>query len=59
MTAQQLTRPSLLAITATAALRRQLPPSLGFTQNPYVNLGKVDNRGIEFALRGITLHPLE
>ncbi|HEY2852747.1 MAG TPA: SusC/RagA family TonB-linked outer membrane protein [Gemmatimonadaceae bacterium] len=38
--------------TSDLLLRRQLPPSLGFTQNPYVNLGKVDNRGIEFALRG-------
>jgi TonB-linked SusC/RagA family outer membrane protein len=38
--------------TSDLLLRRQLSPSLGFTQNPYVNLGKVDNRGIEFALHG-------
>ena len=37
--------------TSDLLLRRQLPPSLGFSQNPYVNIGKVDNRGLEFALR--------
>jgi len=31
-------------------LRRPLPPSLGFTQNPFANIGEVVNRGIEVAL---------
>ncbi len=30
-------------------LRQPLPPSLGFTQNPFVNIGSVLNRGLEIA----------
>jgi len=30
-------------------LQQPLPPSLGFTQNPYVNIGSVLNRGVEIA----------
>lgn len=31
-------------------LARPLAPSLGFTQSPFVNIGEVVNRGLEFAL---------
>lgn len=30
-------------------LRQPLPPSLGYTQNPFVNIGSVLNRGVEIA----------
>jgi len=30
-------------------LQKPLPPSLGFTQNPFVNIGSVLNRGVEIA----------
>jgi hypothetical protein len=33
-------------------LQRPLPPSLGFQQNPFVNIGEVRNRGIEVGLTG-------
>ncbi len=33
-------------------LRRPLPPSLGFGQNPFVNIGEVKNTGLEVALTG-------
>lgn len=33
-------------------LRRPLPPSLGFQQDPFVNIGEVSNTGIEVALNG-------
>ncbi len=36
-------------------LARPLPPSLGFTQSPFVNIGSVLNRGWEFA---VTTSPL-
>jgi TonB-dependent starch-binding outer membrane protein SusC len=36
--------------TRDLLLRRPLPPSQGFTQNPFVNIGEVVNRGWEFAL---------
>jgi TonB-linked SusC/RagA family outer membrane protein len=38
--------------TSDLLLRRPLPPSLGFTENPFFNLGGMVNRGVEFALRG-------
>lgn len=31
-------------------LQRPLPPSLGFTQTPFVNIGKLRNQGIELAM---------
>jgi len=37
--------------TSDLLLLNPLAPSLAFTQNPYVNAGKVDNRGIEMLLR--------
>jgi len=33
-------------------IQRPVPPSLGFTQNPFVNIGSVLNRGFELGLRG-------
>ncbi len=33
-------------------LVRPLPPSLGFQQNPFVNIGEVRNKGFEVALNG-------
>ncbi|HEX5435857.1 MAG TPA: SusC/RagA family TonB-linked outer membrane protein [Gemmatimonadaceae bacterium] len=36
--------------TSDLLLRNPLAPSLAFLVNPYVNAGKVDNRGIEFTL---------
>lgn len=33
-------------------LQRPLPPSLGFQQNPFVNIGEIRNRGVEVALTG-------
>lgn len=33
-------------------LQRPLPPSLGFQQNPFVNIGEIRNRGVEAALTG-------
>jgi TonB-linked SusC/RagA family outer membrane protein len=35
--------------TSDVILRRPIAPSLGFNQNPYVNIGKVLNRGVELA----------
>jgi hypothetical protein len=32
-------------------LQDPLPPSAGFASNPYVNVGEVNNRGLEFSLR--------
>ncbi|HKO15133.1 MAG TPA: SusC/RagA family TonB-linked outer membrane protein, partial [Gemmatimonadaceae bacterium] len=37
--------------TSDLLLLQPLPPSLAFTSNPYVNVGKVANRGLEFTLR--------
>ena len=58
--------------TSDLLLRNPLAPSLAYTTNPFINAGKVDNRGIEFtvhatpvdrgnvkwdaALTGATLH---
>lgn len=36
-------------------LQRVLPPSLGFQENPFVNIGEVRNRGLEAALTGQVL----
>jgi TonB-linked SusC/RagA family outer membrane protein len=38
--------------TSDLLLRNPLAPSLAFTINPFVNAGKVDNRGLEFTVRG-------
>ncbi|MDP2955445.1 MAG: TonB-dependent receptor, partial [Longimicrobiales bacterium] len=35
--------------TTDAILRRPIAPSLGFSTNPYVNIGKVTNKGLEVA----------
>jgi hypothetical protein len=37
--------------TSDLLLRNPLAPSLAYAINPYVNVGKVDNRGFEFTLR--------
>ena len=37
--------------TADLLLTNPLAPSLAFTTNPFINAGKVDNRGFEFTLR--------
>ncbi len=42
-------------ITRDLILWRPLPPSLGFTQNPFVNIGRVLNRGWEI---GLTAAPI-
>ena len=36
-------------------LQRPLPPSLGFQQNPFVNIGEMYNRGFEVSLGGTPL----
>ena len=35
--------------TTDAILRRPIAPSLGFSTNPYVNIGKITNKGLEVA----------
>ncbi len=35
--------------TTDAILRKPIAPSLGFDQNPYVNIGKLTNKGFEIA----------
>jgi len=35
--------------TTDAILRRPIAPSLGFSTNPYVNIGQVSNKGLEIA----------
>jgi len=35
--------------TTDAILRRPIAPSLGFSTNPYVNIGKITNKGFEVA----------
>ncbi len=37
-------------------LQPQLPPSLGFTQNPFVNIGSVLNRGFEVAVTAVPVN---
>jgi TonB-dependent SusC/RagA subfamily outer membrane receptor len=39
-------------VSQDVLLQRTLPPSLGFQQNPFVNIGEIRNRGFEFALNG-------
>jgi len=36
-------------VTKDLILQRPLPPSLGYTDNPYVNIGSVLNRGLEIS----------
>jgi hypothetical protein len=36
-------------------LQRPLPPSLGFQQNPFVNIGEMYNRGLEVSVGGAPL----
>jgi TonB-linked SusC/RagA family outer membrane protein len=36
-------------VTTDAILRRPIAPSLGFDTDPYVNIGKISNRGFEVA----------
>ena len=38
--------------TSDLLLQEPLAPSLAFTTNPFVNAGKVDNRGVELGLHG-------
>jgi TonB-dependent starch-binding outer membrane protein SusC len=38
--------------TSDLLLQNPLAPSLAFTENPFVNAGKVDNRGIEVGVHG-------
>jgi TonB-linked SusC/RagA family outer membrane protein len=38
--------------TTDLLLLNPIAPSLGFTQDPFVNAGTVDNRGLEFTVRG-------
>jgi TonB-linked SusC/RagA family outer membrane protein len=38
--------------TKDLILQQPLPPSLGFTQNPFVNIGEVRNKGFEVAVNG-------
>jgi TonB-dependent starch-binding outer membrane protein SusC len=38
--------------TSDLLLRDPLAPSLAFTENPFINAGKVDNRGIEVGVHG-------
>jgi len=37
-------------------LQRQLPPSQGYAQNPYVNIGSVENDGVEAAIHAQLLN---
>lgn len=41
--------------TRDLLLQRPLPPSMGYTQNPFANIGRVVNRGIETSLRATVL----
>jgi len=38
-------------VTRDLLIQKPIPPSLGFTQNPFMNLGRVSNRGVELAAR--------
>ncbi len=37
-------------------LQQPLPPSSGFTQNPWVNIGALVNRGLEFSVRSTPIN---
>jgi TonB-linked SusC/RagA family outer membrane protein len=39
-------------MTHDLILQRQLPTSVGYAQNPYVNIGAVENRGLEAVVTG-------
>ena len=41
--------------TSDLLLRNPLAPSLAYRTNPFINVGKVDNRGFEFTVRGTPL----
>src|SRR5688572_31030868 len=38
-------------VTNDLIIQRPIPPSLGFTENPWANVGRVSNRGIEATVR--------
>jgi hypothetical protein len=42
-------------ITNDLIIQRPIPPSLGFTENPWANVGRVSNRGIETTVRAQVL----
>ncbi len=42
--------------TSDLLLVNPLPPSLAYTVNPFVNAGAVDNRGLEFTVRGTAIN---
>ena len=42
--------------TRDAILLRQIAPSTGFSGSQWVNAGRIDNKGIELALRGTPYH---
>jgi TonB-linked SusC/RagA family outer membrane protein len=42
-------------ISKDLILSRPLPPSLGFTQNPFENIGRVLNRGVEVAITAVPI----
>jgi TonB-linked SusC/RagA family outer membrane protein len=42
-------------VTRDLLIQRPTAPSLGFTQNPFVNLGRVSNRGVELGARARVL----
>ena len=44
--------------TSDLLLQQPLAPSLAYTINPFVNAGRVDNRGFEFTLRYVPGKPL-
>jgi len=37
-------------------LQQPLPPSQGFTQNPWVNIGELVNSGVEISIRGVPVN---
>jgi TonB-linked SusC/RagA family outer membrane protein len=37
-------------------LQQPLPPSEGFTQNPWVNIGELVNSGVEISIRGVPIN---
>ncbi|MGI8545895.1 MAG: hypothetical protein ACR2M1_00950, partial [Gemmatimonadaceae bacterium] len=42
--------------SANLLLLNPIPPSLGYTSNPFSNIGKVLNRGFEFTVRGTPIN---
>jgi TonB-linked SusC/RagA family outer membrane protein len=43
-------------ISRDLILQQPLPPSLGYTQNPFVNIGAMVNRGWEFSVRAMPVN---